>query len=207
MKSFRPFLALYAGPALLVALLPATHGTLLYDRAAVLHGEWWRLWTGHWVHFYASHLFWNLAVLLVTGGWLEQIRPGALLRCTLFIPPLISIAFLVFAPAMQAYGGLSGLATATTVLLALAKLADDHPARAQWLTVLLLVAVKIILDGTLGRPLFSDFSGTAIHTSALAHAMGAILAAVLFLSLRTGSCLPLSGSGPAGLDQPGKFSR
>jgi len=67
MKSSRPVLLLAVLPAILLWLVPTTHSALLYDRTAILRGEWWRLWTGHWVHFSFSHLAWNLAVLLGAG--------------------------------------------------------------------------------------------------------------------------------------------
>lgn len=192
MKSLRPVLLLYALPALLVALLPAAAATLLYDRDAVWRGELWRLWTGHWVHFSASHLGWNLLVLLAAGTWLEILRPGLLLRYTLFAAPGLSLGFVALAPAMQGYGGLSGLATGAVTLLALVQFTRDRGDRARGLAILLLVAGKIILEAGRDRALFSNFS-PLIHASALAHAAGAALALAFFLSRLARDCLPLSG--------------
>ena len=49
--------------ALAVYLLPGVGEALVYDRSAILTGELWRLVTGHWVHFSASHLFYDVTVL------------------------------------------------------------------------------------------------------------------------------------------------
>ena len=60
---------LIAVVAVVVFLVPAVSGGLIYDRALLLHGEIWRAWTAHVVHFGSSHLFWNLAVFLAAGCW------------------------------------------------------------------------------------------------------------------------------------------
>ncbi len=117
MKSVRPVLLLAVVPAILLQLAPATHSALLYDRAAILRGEWWRLWTGHWVHFTASHLIWNLLVLAGAGWWLERVRPGSLLRYLAVAAPVLGLSFLAGAPDMSTYGGLSGLGLFPLALL------------------------------------------------------------------------------------------
>jgi rhomboid family GlyGly-CTERM serine protease len=193
MKSFRPVLLLVVGPAVLLQLAPATHGALLYDRTALLHGEWWRLWTGHWVHFSVSHLAWNLAVLLAAGAWLEHLQPGRLLRYLLVAAPVLSGIFLIGEPAMQVYGGLSGLATGVVVLLALGQFVRDGRNRAWWGAALALLALKLGFDATHATPLFSRFGTTAVRSSALAHAGGAVTAVVaVFLSRPAGFRFPLS---------------
>ena len=191
MKSLRPILALFVLPVVLLAVAPATHAMLLYDRDAVLRGELWRLWTGHWVHFSTSHLAWNLIVLVIAGIWLEQQRPGRLLSYTLLAAPCISAGFLLFAPAMEQYGGLSGLATGVVTLLALSRLDRSRPDRAWWLSVLGLVVVKIVFDATQTSPVFSNFASPLIRPSALAHAGGAGLALIISISHQLFWKLPL----------------
>jgi rhomboid family GlyGly-CTERM serine protease len=206
-QALRTPLLLYVLPAALAAALPGVHGTLLYARGPILGGELWRMWSGHWVHFSSSHVGWNLVVLVMAGTRLEQARPGLLLRYTLLAAPFISVSFLLFAPAMEYYGGLSGLATGTVTLFVLVNLAAGRRHRAWWLAALAVVAGKIALDATRPTPWFSSFPGAGIHSSALAHLAGALLAAVLFLSHRRGSCLPLSGCLPAGVAPSGQPSR
>lgn len=183
MKAWRTPLLLFAGPALLAGLAPAV---FLYDRTALLHGEWWRLWTGHWVHFSPSHLAWNLVVLIGAGCWLEQVRPGLLTRFALLGPPLISLGLLTLAPKMAVYGGLSGLATGVILLLALVQMEERPAERAWWLAVLVLTTGKIAVDAVSSAPLFSRFAGD-IRVSALAHLFGAAAALpMLFLQGRSG---------------------
>ncbi len=170
-------LLLFVLPAVLVALVPRSHHPLLLDRHAVTAGgEIWRLWTGHWVHFSVSHLLWNLVVLLVAGTWLERVRPGLLLRHALVAVPVIGIAVLVFEPDLQAYGGLSGLATGVVVLLALHQWRTPGVERWPWAGVLSLVALKCAGDLWHLGPAFARYDEFAVRTSTTAHAAGAIVA-------------------------------
>lgn len=182
MKSFRAPLLLFGLPTVLLWLVLGTSAPLLYERAAILDGAWWRLWTGHWVHFSPSHLAWNLLVLLVSGAWLEKLHPGWLLRYTLVAALFISLTLLLGEPAMHAYGGLSSLATGVVVLLALAQLGRRGPGRSWWLGVLVLVALKIASDATQATALFAGFNPQNVRPSALAHLGGAVTAAAYLLS-------------------------
>ena len=191
MKAFGPVLLLYVCPALLLWCAPGIHDAFLYDRAAILHGAGWRLWTGHWVHFSPSHLFWNLAVLLGAGVWLERLLPGWLLRYTLIAAPLISLALLLGEPAMHFYGGLSGLATGVVVGLALGQIRLRGDDRAGWSVLLALVGAKMVLDILHANPLFSRFDALAVRSSGLSHMVGAAVALAFFLSRQTLFCIPL----------------
>lgn len=172
MKPMRLSLLLFALPAVLIALLPGWPAALVLDRAALAHGDWWRLWTGHWVHFSPSHLAWNLAVVLVAGTWLARVRPGRLIAFTLIAPPLISAAVLVCEPHLLSYGGLSGLATGLAALLALTELERSRRDAAFWGVFLGLIAAKSVLDGATVMPLFSRFATPGVQASTAAHLAG-----------------------------------
>ena len=83
---------------------------LVLDRDAVLGGQLWRLWSGHWVHLDARHAAINLAALMVMAliaGRMRLLRP--LLVASLLMMPLIAALLLLTAPDLQWYAGLSGL--------------------------------------------------------------------------------------------------
>jgi rhomboid family GlyGly-CTERM serine protease len=183
-------------PALL-GFVPAVRDVLLYNRAAILQGEGWRLWTGHWIHFSSSHFFWNAAVLTAAGAWLERERPGAFAWFLLLAAPVVSLLLLVGAPAMATYGGLSGLATGVVVLLALVQQRRHPAARGWWLAALALVGIKLTLEATASAPLFATYGSEQVRTSALAHALGAAAAGLFFLSPLAGTPVGLTPSAAA----------
>jgi len=156
----------------------------IYDRAQILHGQLWRVWTGHAVHFGGSHLFWNLAVFVPAGCWLERIRPGVARLFYAVSPVLITGVLLVFDPTLLRYAGLSGVATGLLVLLACGQLQRGRgEPRWFWLAVLGLVAGKIGMELFTGKPLLvTDFAG--IRDVPLAHLGGAGAALLLWAATR-----------------------
>lgn len=99
---------------LLPLLLPdsATH-LLEYQRGAVASGELWRLWSGHLVHYSATHAGLDGSACLVLAVGLHQAGDGRRLLYRLAcIAPLLSLALFIAAPEMQYYRGASGLVMA-----------------------------------------------------------------------------------------------
>jgi len=180
----RPWLtvaiALVAGLAWAV---PALNELLIYDRALLFKGQIWRAWTGHAVHYGSSHVFWNLAVFIPVGCWLERLWPAMARWYYLVSPLVISAALLVFDPTLIRYAGLSGMATGMLVLLAGLQL-RRRPAEPAWfwLAVIGLVAAKIVIELISGAPLLvskGDFAG--IRNVPLAHIAGVACAAAFWL--------------------------
>jgi len=133
--------------------VPGAFDALVYDRRKILDGQLWRLVTGHWVHFTGSHLFWNLAILIPAGAWLEKRAPAAP-RWTLLVSPLaISLALLAFDPSLTIYAGISGIAAGVLVALVVHGLRTQPTARLWWLAVFILFAAKITIEALRARPL------------------------------------------------------
>ncbi len=105
-----PWLVLLAAlAALLVQLVPAWRQSLLYDRAALAHGELWRVWTGHFVHFGWPHFVIDTGLLVILG-WLMESRYPWFTRLALCLLPLfISSSIYLFEPSIIRYGGLSAV--------------------------------------------------------------------------------------------------
>ncbi|WP_156373121.1 rhombosortase [Pseudorhodoferax sp. Leaf267] len=94
----------------LQALPPAWHAALRYDRAALLQGELWRLWTGHLIHLGWAHWALNAAGLVLCGLLVDR-PPGAavLARRAACLGLGISLLFLLLVPTLSHYVGLSGV--------------------------------------------------------------------------------------------------
>jgi rhomboid family GlyGly-CTERM serine protease len=156
-----------------LAFVWPTLGTDLVLQADCLRtGEWWRLWTGHGVHFSVSHLAWDLSAVLMLSLTLERTRKGVVLRYYFWAAPCISLGLLVLCPDMIAYGGLSGLATGLVTLLALVWMA--RPAPSGWWGVLLgtLVVGKFGWEVLLPGAGFSNYDSSTIRTEPAAHLLG-----------------------------------
>ncbi len=97
--------------ALYAVMGPQPH-LLMYDRAGIDSGEWWRLVTGHLVHGDIGHLAANVLALVVLGGVLESLqRLGikTLLLLVSFGIVVIDAALWLALPGLERYCGFSGV--------------------------------------------------------------------------------------------------
>jgi rhomboid family GlyGly-CTERM serine protease len=114
---------------------------------AVFAGEWWRLWTGHFVHFSIAHALADLGVILLCGLYVERRWP---VLCYagfwLFVPLLLSVLLLPVAPELTEYRGASGLAAALAAIVGM-NLWREQP-HLRWMLLLLGAgfAVKILIE-------------------------------------------------------------
>jgi rhomboid family GlyGly-CTERM serine protease len=151
---------------------------LVYDRAAVEAGQWWRLLTGHLIHSDPSHLGWDLAGLLVLG-WLFEGRFSGLRFSALLLIGIMAVdVWLWWGPAPLRYCGMSGFLNS---LLAGGLIQQWRKTRDWLLPLVGLGAIcKILLETLHGQALFT---ATAWPSVPLAHAAGfagGILAALIF---------------------------
>jgi len=176
-------LALWSAPA-------AVRELCLYDRVAVLRGEVWRLWSGHLVHFSLSHLGWNLLVVGLAGAWIERAAFRARSWFAVAAPPAISLALLVFDPALRFYGGLSGAATATVAFACVSEWRRRPATGALWCAALAAVAMKIAWEYHSGKSAFSHFEGADVRNVPLSHLAGLFIGAAIGLVAGSGSASP-----------------
>ena len=158
----------------IIFCFPILNSWLLYNRALLLHGQVWRAWTGHIVHYSSSHLVWNLVIFLAAGCWLEYMRPRPIRAFYLACPALISAVLLLGEPDLERYAGLSGVATGVLVFLAFVQLSENNAEPTWfWVAVFGLVMVKIAVETVTGAPLLvQDFAGFRVVP--LAHLSGAV---------------------------------
>jgi rhomboid family GlyGly-CTERM serine protease len=162
--------------------LPGVTPVLVYERRSVLSGELWRLFSGHLVHFSASHLLYN-ALALGLAGWIIEYRryPRYVIVCV-FSALLVSLAILTVKPDMTVYGGLSGIASASIVYFSLCAIREAGPWR--WIGggTLLLTIVKIFFESMSDKPLFASIDTISFLPVPMAHVMGGMTACVIFFT-------------------------
>ncbi len=93
--------------SLVIQLFPEYRHVLLYDRTAIAAGEFWRIWTGHLVHFGWSHFIVDTGLLLIVGNEAEKRHPSFAGWAFPLMPVFISAALYWCVPHMERYGGLS----------------------------------------------------------------------------------------------------
>lgn len=171
-----PVLAVIA-PCLLLALGgDAARLALRYDRAAILHGEIWRLFTGNFVHLGTGHLLEDMAGAILLWLLFEDVlsawrTPGAVLVGAL----AVGLGLFIGDPDVGWYVGISG---ALDTLWAAGSLAlIRRRDRFGWMLALVLLA-KLAYEQTVGPLPFSSTS-TGGQVVVDAHLYGALAGALL----------------------------
>ncbi len=182
----------------LCSLLVALAGTgadelLRYQRDAILTGEWWRLFSGHLVHLGWSHLWLNLAGLLllwmlVGRAFSSALWWGLIVWCFLGI----SFGLLWWMPGLVWYVGLSGVLHG---MLFGGSLRLALRAEREAMVIIAVMLAKVSWELWQGPlPGSSDAAGgnVVVQAHALGCLSGALYAAVFSLVARK-SRRPLSG--------------
>lgn len=186
------FTVAMAGIAAVLFVAESLAEGAFYLRTGIFEGQWWRLWTGHWVHYNASHFGWNLLVFLPVGIWAERIAPWVTRVFLSLAPAIVSVLLLILDPGLERYGGLSGVAAGAVVLLSGLQLERGRGEPAWvWFGVLALVGAKIAWELVTSETLLVA-SGADVRNVPIAH-LGGILCAGAALIIRRLRMRPAPG--------------
>lgn len=170
----RPFLPLL-GLALFALVASVWPAPFVLDRTAVDAGEWWRLFTGHFVHASRAHFLFDVGVgcvLLLFVSWR---------RSALLLPPFVAWLVLGLRSDLDVYTGLSGVLHGMTVLAAVdVARRGDVLERIVGVGVLVGVIAKAIYEASLGVSVFTstfDMGGATVYEAHLIGVLGGLLLA------------------------------
>ncbi len=167
-------------------LAPHNISMLAFEKEAIAHGEWWRLWTAHFTHFSHAQLIINSAMLTVAGliaGRYTKI--WQLIFSLLTAMPIIAGLLLLTSPHLLFFRGATGIAAMMWVLAAWFLLVEEK--RFSWrywvgLCFLLLFTGKAGMEGLiLLSPDSHRMSG--FQAAWLAQLYGALLGMAFFNGL------------------------
>lgn len=157
---------------------------MLYQRDALAAGEWWRIWTGHLVHFGWPHFFADTGLLLILGIFLEEKHRAFSYLALVALPAFISACLWWLDLSMQRYGGLSALDLGLLLYL-VCQGWQRNWIDWFWPAVLAIYAGEIVFEilqgGTGGGMIRFDEPGvkvaTSAHLAATAYALAAFAVA------------------------------
>lgn len=173
-------LALAAVVGAIAVFAPDAQQGLRYERATVLRGEWWRLFTGNIVHLGRAHAALNAVGLVAIFVLLGRAYTASQWAMVLLVCALsTTLGLLAFQPHIAWYVGLSGVLHGALVAGAIAEVRRGHRGGYLWLA---LVGTKLVLDFSFGSLHHtSRFIGGEVVVAA--HAFGA-LGGVVGLAMR-----------------------
>ncbi len=157
----------------LYAVLGGTPDALVYDRADILNGQWWRLATGHLVHLDLHHLVYNVGALVALGILYETADFGGSSRLPFGVVGLgtavITAALFLGSPATLYYAGLSAVLNALYAAVTIGMWRQT--AHRLWLAAFGLDIAKITWEAAF-EPIFSSALAWPPHTGA--HVAGVV---------------------------------
>jgi rhomboid family GlyGly-CTERM serine protease len=169
--------------ATITQLNGAWRDLLVYDRNAITHGEWWRLWTGHLIHFGWPHFIADVGLFLILGRLLEWQHPWLSRFALVTMPVVISVTVYWFDPMMTRYGGLSAVNLGLLLFLA-CKGWQKSWIDWFWPAVLAIYIGEIVLEATKGHGHgggMIQFDDPSVRVATVAHIAGAIFGVLAWL--------------------------
>jgi rhomboid family GlyGly-CTERM serine protease len=165
----------------------------IYSREHIAGGEFWRLVTGHLVHFSTEHLVANLAAFAVLLVLAKRTSANERIWLGLACPILLGISLHLMRPELEAYGGLSGVLSAVFSFVAMQYAVGRGVIAWLFRSAILLFAVKLTIEFTFGATIVGNF-GNGIVVEPAAHALGACMG--LIPSLIKGQAARKQKGGP-----------
>jgi rhomboid family GlyGly-CTERM serine protease len=164
-------------PCLLLAVAGEPARMLLrYDRAAIEHGELWRLFTGNFVHLGLGHLLEDMAGLVLLWLLFEDVLPGWRMPAVVCLGALaVGLGLLIGDRQVTWYVGISGALDTLWAAGALSLLRRRD--RFGWMLAGVLLA-KLIYEQCFGALPFSSVSSGGL-VIVDAHLYGALAGAII----------------------------
>lgn len=148
--SWIPALILASATIAIAFAGPSLQAALRYERGAILDLQWWRLFTGNFVHLGTTHLVLNLIGLgLVFALFRTAFTNAAWFAVFLVCCLSVSLGLLWFQPEVHWYVGLSGVLHGVFAAGALAM----RRAQPRWSALCMVgLAMKIAIEQVAGDP-------------------------------------------------------
>jgi rhomboid family GlyGly-CTERM serine protease len=171
-----PLLSVLVPCLLLAALGDPARLWLRYDRTRIEHGQWWRLFTGNFVHLGMGHLLEDMAGLVLLWLLFEDVLKGRrmpLLVCAGAVA--VGLGLLIGDPRVDWYVGISGALDTLWAAGSLGLIRKRD--RFGWMLAAVLV-VKLVYEQSFGALPFSSVSSGGL-VIVDAHLYGALAGALI----------------------------
>ena len=151
---------------------PDGAAALEFDRQRIAAGQWWRLVSGHLVHYGWPHLAADMGVFAILC-WVAQRRRRGVAWAVALGGVAVGMAVYGWAPDTDTYRGMSGVDSAVFGYLVVTAVARDRgPRVVAWLIVLAITLGRFIFETVTGRPILPTSLPDGIAVVGIAHVAG-----------------------------------
>ena len=143
--------------------------------------EFWRIWTGHWVHVGWIHFALNMLAFACLPFIFPRVKVWHFVALLVLLPLFISLCFYYFFPDIEAYAGLSGVLHGAYVTVACVHLLYKKE-RNFAAFVLFLILAKLIWENTIGSVGTAELIGSPVLVeSHLLGVIGGVIIAMFYI--------------------------
>ena len=169
-------------PAVCLSLsLAAVSDLFVYWRIGILHGEYWRLITGNFVHLNWQHASLNLTAWFLVWVYGMRVCGVATWLVSLLLCACgVGVGILSFLPNIEVYSGLSGVLHGLLILVAGLRLMAWRRDYSAW-AILVVVVAKLVSEG-IGGPLGATADWIDLTVASEAHLYGALSGVALLVA-------------------------
>jgi len=178
-------------------LMPNVWSLLIYDRDAIIAGEFWRVASGALVHLTPAHFIFNL-VAFAAAGWVIEQRAYPHYWLVGGLTALLGGAVLfVAAPGITRYGGLSGVAVGLIAYASLCGMREEGPWQRVSKVVFALIILKTAVELLTGQTPMTAGGAAHFVPVPMSHAIGVLVGVMVALNpYRPAGKLTRSGTVP-----------
>ncbi|WP_407304846.1 rhombosortase [Acinetobacter sp.] len=162
------------------ACLQVFADTFIYWQAG-LFKEFWRIWTGHWVHVGWIHYVLNMLAFACLPFIFPRVKVWHFVALLVLLSLFISLCFYYFFPDIEAYAGLSGVLHGAYVAIACVHLLYKKE-RNFAAFVLFIILAKLIWENTIGSVGTAELIGSPVLVEAhLLGVIGGVIIAMIYI--------------------------
>ncbi len=183
MRDYSLYIILLISILILSFIEPLSSHWLMYDRELIASGEFWRLFSAHFVHLSLAHMLGNSMGLVllayIAGKFLNNLLGVILL---IWCVSAVGIGLYFYADYLQRYVGLSGVLHG---LLIVAPFISGYYSRRIAFSFLTIIIAKVVWEQS---PLYDDMALVGAiggRVEANAHLLG-VIAGIVFLVIYYG---------------------
>lgn len=154
---------------------------LIYNRVAIIDGEYWRLFSSIFVHLSLKHFLYNVIAFIFLSYFVEQKDKYIFLFIIVFMVSFQGVFLFIFEDNMMYYGGISGINYALLVYLVLSFPYHSKIWKRVSQLMLILLIVKVFMELS-NWPLTMEYlEKETFRVSSLSHALGIFTGWIVYM--------------------------
>lgn len=157
---------------------------LIFNRSLIIEGEYWRIFSAHFVHFSWEHYIFNTLIFLIPAMRIEKKSIWNFILLFVLLVFFISVSLFVFEKNLEIYAGLSGISIGMFFYWLLTVMKESQGIKVYMVgAILVAIVFKIGLEYMTEIFFLKFVSEVTFRLVPLSHLSAVIVAIIVFVFL------------------------